>query len=297
MNSSLLFLSLQEVDDELLHRSEADGKKKNRSVWLRTGAWAACLCLAAALAFPTVRDFLFRKGGEPTDPIAALEYGGKFYEAVDDPATLEKYGLPRALTSDMAGKQLIYLEGDRDHGYRYTAHQTNKALYLYAPSPGEAVYLLRDGETYMAAIFCNFYPFDSNTSCELTELYRIYAIENAADIVSITEVDWHREQVIGTPLTDAAEIAAFYSMTVALWSYGNDDFQKEMFSGFSTEQEQLAAHTAFADDARVLRVETAEGLCFYLSFFPTYCWINSSGAMAYYKMDDLMSLWFDRNFN
>ena len=295
MNSNSLFLAIGGVEEDLLWLSERAAPKTARLV--RLGALAACLCLVVALALPTVRDFLKDKGGEPTDPIAMLEYGGKFYEAVDDPAVLEKCGLPREITADMAGQHLTYLEGDRDHGYRCTAYQTDKSLYLYAPTPGAAVYVLQDGAVYMAAIFCNFYQFDSNTSCELTELYRIYHISGAEDIVSITEVDWNREKIIGTPLTDREEISAFYDQSVSLWSYGNDDFQRLMFDGFSSEEALQEAHTAFADDSRVLRVETADGLRFYLDFHPTYRWLYGSGTMSYFQIDDSLLDWFARNFN
>ena len=294
MNSTSLFLAVGGVEEDLLQRSETAARHPYLRRW---AALAACVCLIVTLAFPTVRDILQRKYGDPSDPIAMLEFGGKFYEAVDDPAVLETYGLPREITADLAGAQLIYLEGDRDHGYRYTAYQTDKSLYLYAPAPGDAVFVLQDGESWLAAIFCNFYQFDSNTSSELTELYRIYHISGAEDIVSVTEMDWHREQSIGAPLTDRQEIGEFYHMTTALWSYGNDDFQTLMFGGCTTEEEQQALHTAFAEDSRVLRVETAEGLRFYLNFYPTYRWISSGGTLSYYSADDAILHWFDRNFN
>ena len=294
MNSTSLFLAVGGVEEDLLQRSETAARHPYLRRW---AALAACVCLIVTLAFPTVRDILQRKYGDPSDPIAMLEFGGKFYEAVDDPAVLETYGLPREITADMAGAQLIYLEGDRDRGYRYTAHQTDKSLYLYAPAPGEAVFVLQDGESWLAAIFCYLYPFDSNTSSELTELYRIYHIGSGEDIVSVTEMDWHREKIIGTPLTDRQEIGEFYTMTAALPCYGNDDFQKLMFGGCSSEEEQQALHIAFAEDSRVLRVETAEGLRFYLNFYPTYRWISSGGTLSYYSADDAILHWFDRNFN
>ena len=295
MNSSTLFLAIGGVEEELLRRSDRTAPKRSRL--LRLGILAASLCLVVTLTVPAVRDFLKAKGGEPTDPIAALEYGGKFYEAEDDPAVLEKYGLPREITADMAGQHLTYLEGDRDHGYRCTAYQTDKALYLYAPAPGDAVYVLRDGEVYMAAIFCNFYQFDSNTSCELTELFRVYRIADPEDIVSITEVDWHREKVIGPPLTARQEIGAFYDQSVSLWSYGNDDFQRLMFGGFSSEEALQEAYTAFAEDSRVLRVVTADGLRFYLDFHPAHRWLYGGGTMSYFRIDESLLDWFTRNFN
>ena len=93
-------------------------------------------------------------------------------------------------------------------------------------------------------------------------------------IASISEVDWHREKVIGATVTDANEIQAFYDMTMTLDSYGNDDFQELMFGGYTNEEKQMEAHTAFADDSRVLRIETNGGLRFYISLYPSYSWIT-----------------------
>lgn len=295
MNSKTLYLAFSGVDEALLERSEA--APVTRHAPMRWMTLAACLCLVATLLFPTVRGLLKGHGGDHKRPLATLEYGGKFYEAVDDPAILEKYGLPRQITAEMAGEQLIYLTGDKERGYDCTAKQTDKVLCHYAPAPGDAVYIVQDGSAYLAAIFCNFYQFDSNTSCELTELYRVYRISSAEDIASITEVDRHREKTIGTPLTDRQEIGEFYDRTIALWSYGNDDFQKAMFGGCTSEEEQLALHTAFAEDSRVLRLETAEGLRFYLNFYPTYRWIYGGGTMSYFQIDEPLLQWFDRNFS
>lgn len=296
MNAKTLYLALQDVDEELLRRSEITCSSKSARP-LRWTALAACLCLVATLLFPTVRGLLKGHGGDHKRPLATLEYGGKFYEAVDDPAILEKYGLPRQITADMAGEQLIYLTGDKERGYSCTAYETDKVLCRYAPAPGDAVYIVQDGSAYLAAIFCNFYQFDSNTSCELTELYRVYGIGRAEDIVSIAEVDWHRENVIGTPLSDRQEIGEFYDRTIALWSYGNDDFQNAMFGGCTSEEEQLALHTAFAEDSRMLRVETTDGLQFYLNFYPTYRWIYGGGTLSYFQMDEPLLQWFERNFS
>lgn len=39
-------------------------------------------------------------------------------------------------------------------------------------------------------------------------------------------------------------------MTIALGSYGNDDFQAEVFGGISEENQQDVHNDAFADDKR-----------------------------------------------
>jgi Na+/melibiose symporter-like transporter len=52
-----------------------------------------------------------------------------------------------------------------------------------------------------------------------------------------------------------------------------------------------------ADDCRKLRVETKGGLRFYVSLYPSYSWMHASGTMSYYKIDDSMHDWINRNLN
>ena len=290
MNRDDLYRSFGELDDDILERSE----RKKRPMWIKWAAIAACLCLVAGIALPVLH---FKGGQDPVTDIAALEYNGKFYEAVDIPEVLEKYGLPRKITADMAGRHLGYLKHNGVNGFECTAMQTDMELYQYAPAVCDGVMVLRDGDQWFAALFCNFYQFDSNTSTELTELYRVYGIESAADIASITEMGQGSKQEIGTPVTDPDEIAEFYGMTTALWSYGNDDFQAEMFDIYTDEEDQVAVHNAFAEDRRNIRIETTEGLRFFIAIYPSFDWIYGGGTMSYFKMDDQMHAWVDRNLN
>lgn len=282
------------INEAAVLDAKAYRRPKSRS-WLKWGAAAACLCLAVSIALPV----LHHKGGISwNDPIQnfaafALEFNGKIYEAVEAEEVLERYGLPPKITADMAGDHVSYLKADDDLGYVCTVSQTNVELYQYAPAVCDGVYILRDGETWYAALFCNFYQFDSNTNCSLTELYRVYGIESADDIASITETD-DRSAEVGSPVTERQEIRAFYEMTTALESYGNDDFQAEVFDGIP-ERDQQAAHSAFADDRRNLRIETKDGLRFFIAFYPDYDWISGGGTMSYFKIDDQMRDWLGRN--
>ena len=294
MNRNDLFRNIGEIDDDILERSEGAPGSGRKTIWLKWAAIAACLCLVVGIAIPVLH---FKGGTDPVKDIAALEFNGKFYEAVDLPEVLEKYGMPPKITADMAGQHLAYLKSDGGSGYKCTPVETDMELYQYAPAICDGVMLLRDGDHWFAALFCNFYQFDSNTSVELTELYRVYGIESAADIASITEMGKGSREEIGTPVTETAEISAFYDMTTALWSYGNEDFQKEMFGGYTDEDAQLAAYSAFADDRRNVRIETADGLRFFIAFYPSYDWIYGGGTMSYFKIDKQMHAWIDRNLN
>ena len=192
-------------DDIIEETNKVRANAKPNRKWVKWGAVAACLCLAVIIAIP----MLHHKGGpgtqDPVQNIAALEYNGKFYEAVKLPEVLEKYGLPPEITADMAGEHISYLKSDGGIGYKSTVSQTDIELYRYAPAVCDGVYVLRDGDTWYAALFCSFYQFDSNTNCSLTELYRVYGIESADDIASITEMKWNNEQEVGSPVTNRQE--------------------------------------------------------------------------------------------
>lgn len=281
------------INENAVQDAKAYKRPKSKR-WFRWGAMAACLCLVVGIAIP----ILHHKGGidhqDPLQDTAAFELNGKFYEVVETPEVLEKYGLPSKITEDVAGDHVAYLKSDGDDSYECTPIETDMELYQYNPAASDGVYVLRNGETWCAALFCNFYQFDSNTNCSLTELYRVYGIESADDIKSITEMDNNNENETGTPVVERQEITEFYNMTIALGSYGNDDFQAEVF-GNIPEEKQQEAHSAFAENQRNLRVETKDGLHFFIAFYPSYNWIYGGGTMSYFKIDNQMRNWIERN--
>ena len=281
------------INENAVQDAKAYKRPKSKR-WFRWGAMAACLCLVVGIAIP----ILHHKGGidhqDPLQDPAAFELNGKFYEVVETPEVLEKYGLPSKITEDVAGDHVAYLKSDGDDSYECTPIETDMELYQYNPAASDGVYVLRNGETWCVALFCNFYQFDSNTNCSLTELYRVYGIESADDIKSITEMDNNNENETGTPVVERQEITEFYNMTIALGSYGNDDFQAEVFGNIPKEKQQ-EAHSAFAENQRNLRVETKDGLRFFIAFYPSYNWIYGGGTMSYFKIDNQMRNWIERN--
>lgn len=284
------------INEKAVQDAKAYKRPKSKR-WFRWGAMAACLCLVIGIAIPILHHK--GKGGidhqDPLQDTAAFELNGKFYEVVETPEVLEKYGLPSKITEDVAGDHVAYLKSDGDDSsYECTPIETDMELYQYNPAASDGVYVLRDGEAWYATLFCNFYQFDSNTNCSLTELYRVYGIESADDIKSITEMDNNNENETGTPVVERQEITEFYNMTIALGSYGNDDFQAEVFGNIPEEKLQ-EAHSAFAENQRNLRVETKHGLRFFIAFYPSYNWIYGGGTMSYFKIDNQMRNWIERN--
>ena len=280
--------------------------KTKKPVWVRWVAVAACLCLAVGIAVPRLIDVFQNKGGIPSQTydgpdslvqeIAALEFNGAYYEATDIPEALERYGLPTVITENMAGKHLSYLEPNGGAGYKESATETDIELLEYAPASCRGVYVIRDGSKYLAALFCNILSFDDNTSAGMETLYGFYGIESPDDIVSITEVDWKRDKAVGNAVTEKSEIAAFYNLSSSLPSYGNDDFQKIVFDSIPEDQ-QVKTHTDFANDLKMIRIETKDGLRFYIEVHPSFGWIYGNGTLSYYQIDAQMASWIAGNLD
>ena len=293
------------IDAHYVNAADQPAGRKRSSRIIRWIVVAACMCLTVGIVIiPQLTNILQNKGGSDhqthEDPdylvqdIANLEFNGAYYEATDIPEVLERFGLPTVITEDMAGEHFGYLQTDGGAGYKESAVETDIELMQYAPASCRGVYIIRDGNKYLAALFCNIISLDSNASAEMETLYEFYGIQSADDIISITEVDRNRDKTIGNVITDSHEIATFYEISNQLACYGNDDFQAIVFDGIPEEQ-QPEAHTKFADDLKVIRIETKEGLRFFIEAYPAYGWIYGNGTLSYYQIDNQMSEWLNYN--
>ena len=288
------------IDAEFVKAADRPVKRKQLPRVVGWIATAACLCLVIGIIVPHITG----KGGLDT-PISegedsvvkdmvSLEFNGAYYEATDIPEVLERFGLPTVLTEKLAGDRLSWLTSDNRVHYQESVAETEIELLEYAPSPCRGVYIIRDGSKYYAALFCGINALDSNASTELETLYQIYGIQAVEDLVSIAEVDWNRNKVIGDAVTDQDELAEFFQASKALTSHGNDSFQGITFDGIPEEQ-QAEKHIAFANDLRELRLETKDGLRFYIGVFPTFGWISGDGVLSYYQINEQMEAWLERN--
>ena len=306
MKEKRILNALEHVDEKYIEDAAPAKQKSKKTVWVRWVAVAACLCLAVGIAVPRLTDMFHNKGGDPSQThdgpdslvqeISALEFNGAYYEATDIPEALERYGLPTVITENMAGKHLSYLEPNGGAGYKESATETDIELFEYAPASCRGVYVIRDGNKYLAALFCNIFSLDDNTSNGMETLYGFYGIESPDDIVSITEVDWNRDKAVGSTVTEKSEIAAFYNLSSSLTSYGNDDFQKIVFDSIPEDQ-QVKTHTDFANDLRMIRIETNDGLRFYIEVHPSFGWIYGNGTLSYYQIDAQMASWIAGNLD
>lgn len=127
------------INENAVQDAKAYKRPKSKR-WFRWGAMAACLCLVVGIAIP----ILHHKGGidhqDPLQDTAAFELNGKFYEVVETPEVLEKYGLPSKITEDVAGDHVAYLKSDGDDSYECTPIETDMELYQYAEHGSYEVY-------------------------------------------------------------------------------------------------------------------------------------------------------------
>ena len=295
---------MNQIDDDILERSEVRKKKKS-SVWMKWGAMAACLCLLVGVLVPLANSLFNAKGGsgfqdDLLGDTALLYFQGALYECCYTKEGLKRVGLPSEITKDMAGEHVAYLKMGDVGGYQETTEITNMELFQYAPAPTRAVYVLRDGESYMAVLFCRtYFPDDIGAYTDLAEVYRFFDISDASDIVSIAQTDWNRGKVTGAEITEPNAIEEFYALTTDITKFvsmGNNEFQSIVFDGIP-EEEQQEDHNALADDLQVIRVETKDGFKFYLSYYPNYGFLYSGHAMAYHQVIPELKLWFETNMD
>jgi len=80
VNRKDLYQSMNQIDDDILERSEVRKKKKS-SVWMKWGAVAACLCLVVGIGVMNIDRGL--SGGIPESGGGAPQHGGTVPEGVD----------------------------------------------------------------------------------------------------------------------------------------------------------------------------------------------------------------------
>lgn len=280
---------------------ESKDTVQNRKTF-RISRWLPALaaCAALILMIPVVRNIFRGKGGTDGPPdyleeVKSLEFNGAYYEVTDIPEVLLRYGLPEKLSPDLAGEHVSYLSSIGTAGYLESVTETDIELLQYAADPCRGVYIVKDNDHCYAAIFCNFILISSDASIELSELYNAYGVFKPEDIVSVTETDWHRDKEKGKSVTDRTDIEEFFTFTCSMSPQSSGEFQAEVFDGIP-EDEQQKKHTAFADDCRMIRIETSSGLRFYIEVYPKFGWMYGPGTLSYFRMTPEFLDWFKTRF-
>lgn len=236
----------------------------------------------------------------PTEDMQLIEYNNSYYEVCDDKTVLKKFGIEKSITADSAGEIITYLTKKNPGGkseYVATEEKTNIILFSYAKTPCDAVYVICDNDKYDAVLFCNYLMPDTD-SVSMDQIYNIYGIRKGADISSISVVDNRTgKKVIGPTLTDAKIICDFYASSLNLVDYNFSDYHEINYGHIKTEDELVKAYDKTADNKITIRIETNDGLRFYLEYDAGGGWIYSSGSMRYYKVTAEISQWFENHFN
>ena len=178
---------------------------------------------------------------------------------------------------------------------------TDIELYNYASAySNTAVYVIRDGEDYMAGLFSNNLPIgDENDYSPVSELFRRYGVEKAEHIsaVQLYSGYWSNDRPVEPEkhmVTDRGALDEFYKSAMSM--------EKECYSSeertqieLSEDPKQFASSTLQV--ASTICITTAEGLKFYLSWAEDSGWLFSSGTRANYRITEEMQTWLDTYFD
>jgi hypothetical protein len=219
MTSETLYEVLGDINDKHIGEAHRAAAKAKRPAWVKWGAVAACLCLAAmggvwknGLSPKNFNAMLAEQSADTTMHYTETSIGDRvagYYEVTLRHAALEKYlGEMYAQT----GEVTWYYPSDADNLKYLIREQSDGALSLWEFGD----FVVEDGETY--------------TYGEVLSL--VYGVESAEDIVSITgapsradntDLGQQIQKEIGTHTdSDRADIAAFYDIVKEVVCFGAD---------------------------------------------------------------------------
>lgn len=286
--------------------TEYKGREKNfrKKLWYKWAAAAACFTLV--LAAGVLLTGALSVSSDPkqiADTALMIEYENAYFEIIENPTALKRFGLEEEITQAMTGSHITYLKNsvpeDERSIYIAADGETQLQLFEYAPAPYKAVRIFRDGDKYFYALFCN-YLMKSDESLPIQDAFEVYGIDKASDIACITPVksdnSWESN---GRPITDSAVISEFFHEISQLPAFGFDGFHESVFADELKKLEGTGgdigseAYTRVADDRRDIVIETKDRLRFCLHYYPSYGWIAVSATMTYYPMSPEIREWFD----
>jgi len=297
MKEERIFESIADIDEKYVAEARTKTAKKKQSVWIKWVAAAACFALVVAAGIPIINNFTQGQDKEIVDSVLMIEYDNAYYEVIENnPDFLERKGIETDISNAVAGSHITYLKKEKPEAERYivSKEETNMELLEYAPANQKAVRILRDGDKYYAAVFCN-YLINDTESLPFDEVFMVYGISKAEDIKSIVSVKTDNEyKANGNAVTDSDLINSFYNEIITLERFSEDEFDKTQFT-YDDENKADEYHGQFADDRNDIMIETADGLRFIISYYPTYDWVNASLTQTYYKLSPVLEAWIETN--
>lgn len=273
MKKEKLYEAIGEIDDNYINDAHLTAKKNPRPLWMKWGAMAACLCLMLVAIIPFVSNIYQHK--DPVEPHDIVEFNGAYYEILDkeNAKILKEYNLPKEITSDMVGDFVGASLDDK-------GNETKRFIHEYVPysdAEQKAVYVLKEGEKYSFALFCNYIYKDDSEYTEASEMFALYGVDNAEDIASIT--------MDGKTIKDAGEIKAFFDALYNAYGMGNDEYQENIFQRMDEDKQQALA-IELADSAIEIKIVTEAGIVInHIRHYPTINYV--SWALNYYNLDAL----------
>lgn len=282
-------------------------KSNSKKVWYKWVAAAACFALVLAIGFPFAKDlFISPDQKDIVDAVVLIEYEDSYLEVIEDAKTIKKFGLPSEITEDIIGNHIVFLQKavpEAEYSNYVVADETtNIELFEYKPAPYKAVRILRDGDKYYYAWFCN-YLVENDESLPIQMVFDVFGIDEAADIISITPTKTDNTwKPNGKVITDSAIISEFYTEITKLTAYSFDEYHELVFADDLKEAEDKGGgdigsevYTRVADDRKDIVIETKDGLRFTIQYYPSYGWINITKTLSYYQMSSEIEEWFEVN--
>ncbi len=318
MKTDKLYEAISDIREEFIEEAETYTFKKNTvSKFRKWGSMAACFCLIVLGATLVMNSgFFARKGAMdsengaayPTSTIAptsdaadggrltVLAYNGALYNVSNELNVLNIAGIPDVMTQEDCGASLGNLI-KTENGYEETVQDTDIELYQYAPAySNTAVYVIRDGNDYMAGLFSNNLPVgDENDYSPISELFRRYGVDAAEHISAVQLYSglWNNNYPVEPEehkVTEKTAMEAFYEAAMSMEA---ECYSKEDYLGLQLEEDPMQLAYSTMSIAKTICITTEEGLKFYLNWAEESGWMFSAGAAAYYKVTDEMQNWLD----
>ena len=322
MKNEKLYDAISDIREEFIE--EAENYKFNKRVaphLIKWGSMAACFCLVVLGASLAMSGAFAKKGMKSDDynggsvgPTATpapgenlsgsgllkvLAYNGALFNVSNNLADLNAAGIPDIISPEDCGISLGNLKKTLN-GYEETLHKTDIELYKYAPAySNTAVYVIRDGEDYMAGLFSNNITIgDENDYSPISELFRRYGVENAEHIsaVQLYSGYWQNDLPVEPAeknITERAALDAFYE---AAMSMEHECYSREERLQIKLSEDPKQFPSSTLQVASTICITTGEGLKFYLSWDEDSGWLFSTGAKAYYRITEEMQTWLNEYF-
>lgn len=282
-------------------------KTAPKKIWYKWVAIAACFALVIAIGFPFAKDlFTSPDHKDITDAIMLIEYDNAYFEIIEDPKTIERFGLEKDITHDIIGKHIAFLQEKNPNAERsdfiLSEEETDFELFEYTPAPHKAVRVFRDGDKYYYVMFCNYLNGQSE-SLPIRDAFDVFGIDESADIISITPIKTDNTlESDGNAVTDSAVIAEFYTEISRLTAFSFDEYHEAVYGDELEKYEDKKGgdvgselYTRVADDYKEIKIETKDGLYFVIGYYPSYDWIKVDETMSYYQMSPEIKEWFEVN--